>query len=65
MSPVRLYFQLHLLVVLLAGTAILGRLILDPLSAAGLVVWRTVFACLGALAWVGLVWRKPACGPGE
>lgn len=52
----RLYLQLHLLVLLLATTAILGHLI--SLPAAGLVVWRTAFAALGAMAWVLLVRRK-------
>ncbi|WP_035612179.1 DMT family transporter [Haloferula sp. BvORR071] len=52
----RHYFQLHLLVFLLATTAILGELI--SLPAAGLVVWRTLFAALGAAAWVALVRRK-------
>jgi drug/metabolite transporter (DMT)-like permease len=48
--------QLHLLVVLLATTAILGRLI--SLPAGGLVLWRTAFAALGALAWLALVRRE-------
>ncbi|WP_367875015.1 DMT family transporter [Luteolibacter sp. Populi] len=52
----RHYLQLHLLVLLLATTAILGELI--SLPAAGLVVWRTLFAALGAVAWVLLVRRK-------
>lgn len=54
--PVRLYLQLHLLVFLLATTAILGHLI--SLPAAGLVIWRTAFASLGAMAWVMAVRRK-------
>lgn len=52
----RRYLQLHLLVFLLATTAILGHLI--SLPAAGLVIWRTVFASLGAMAWVLLVRRR-------
>lgn len=54
----RHYLQLHLLVFLLATTAILGELI--SLSAAGLVVWRTLLAALGAAAWVVTVRRKSA-----
>jgi drug/metabolite transporter (DMT)-like permease len=53
---VRLYLQLHLLVFLLATTAILGHLI--SLPAAGLVIWRTIFASLGAMAWVIAIRRK-------
>jgi drug/metabolite transporter (DMT)-like permease len=56
-SPLRHYLQLHLLVLLIATTAILGELI--TLSASGLVIWRTLFAALGALLWVTLVRRKP------
>ena len=52
----RLYLQLHLLVFLLATTAILGELI--SLPAAGLVIWRTIFASLGAMAWLMAVRRK-------
>ncbi|QJE95528.1 DMT family transporter [Luteolibacter luteus] len=52
----RHYFQLHLLVFLLATTAVLGELI--SLPAAGLVIWRTAFAFIGAMAWVGLAQRK-------
>ena len=52
----RHYLQLHLLVLLLATTAILGELI--SLPAASLVMWRTVFASLGALGWVWLVRGK-------
>jgi drug/metabolite transporter (DMT)-like permease len=51
------YLQLHLLVLLLATTAILGELI--SLPAAGLVIWRTLFASIGAAAWVTLVRRRP------
>ena len=42
--------------VLLATTAILGRLI--SLPAAGLVVWRTSLAASGALAWLILIRRE-------
>ncbi len=50
-------FQLHLLVVLIAATAILGELI--SLPAPALVVWRTALAALGAAAWASLVRRTP------
>ena len=56
------YLQLHLLVLLLATTAILGELI--SLPAAGLVIWRTLFASLGAAAWVTLV-RRHSLWPGK
>jgi drug/metabolite transporter (DMT)-like permease len=56
------YLQLHLLVLLLATTAILGELI--SLPAAGLVIWRTLFASLGAAAWVTLV-RRRSLWPGK
>lgn len=49
-------FQLHLLVLLLAATAILGELI--SLSAPALVVWRSALAAFGAAAWVSLVRRR-------
>lgn len=55
------YLQLHLLVALLAITAILGRLI--TLSATGLVAWRTFLAALGALLLAGLVFRRPVLPP--
>lgn len=45
----RPYLQLHLLVLILAFTAILGRLI--DLSAPVLVLWRTGLAALGLLLW--------------
>ncbi|WP_193210617.1 DMT family transporter [Luteolibacter marinus] len=51
------YFQLHLLVLLFATTAILGKMI--SLPAAPLVVWRTAIAAAGAAAWVALVRRHP------
>jgi drug/metabolite transporter (DMT)-like permease len=47
--------QLHLLVVIFAGTTILGRL--ATVSASVLVTWRCLLAALGALAWAGLVGR--------
>ena len=65
-APRLLYLKLHLLVALLATTAILGRLI--TLSATGLVAWRTLLAALGA-GWVvaavlrrrlWLPWRQAA-----
>lgn len=46
------HLQLHLLVILLAGTAVLGHLI--SLDAPALVVWRSFFAALGGAAL--LVW---------
>lgn len=52
----RHYIQLHLLVFLLATTAVLGELI--SLPAAGLVIWRTAFAFVGAMAWVLAIRRK-------
>ena len=48
--------QLHLLVVLLAATAIIGAL--SSLSACVLVTWRTALAALGALAFAALVRRR-------
>ena len=56
------YLQLHLLVLLLATTAILGELI--SLPAAGLVIWRTLFASIGAALWVTLV-RRHSIWPGK
>ena len=53
MSP---YLQLHLLVVLLATTAILGRLM--TITAPVIVTWRTFIAAIVALGWVALVRRK-------
>lgn len=61
-SPLKHYLQLHGLVLLLATTAILGELITLP--AAGLVMWRTLFAALGAAAWVMLV-RRHSLWPGK
>ena len=48
------YLQLHLLVALLATTAVLGHLI--SLSATGLVAWRTLLAAPAAALVAGLVW---------
>jgi drug/metabolite transporter (DMT)-like permease len=54
---VKLYLQLHLLIFLLATTAVLGELI--SLTAAGLVIWRTGIASLAAALWVAAVRRRP------
>ena len=54
-APRHIYLKLHLLVALLATTAVLGRLI--TLSATGLVAWRTCLAAFGA-ALVALVMRR-------
>jgi drug/metabolite transporter (DMT)-like permease len=51
----RHYIQLHLLVLLITSTGILGKLI--QLETTALVSWRTLLAALGAAAWVGLVLR--------
>ena len=55
-EPRAIYLKLHLLVALLATTAILGRLI--SLSATGLVAWRTFLAALGAGFLVAVVMRR-------
>lgn len=55
------YLQLHLLVALLATTAILGRLI--TLSAPGLVAWRTFLAAPGALLLAGWILRRSVLPP--
>ena len=55
-TPRHLYLKLHLLVALLATTAVLGRLI--TLSATGLVAWRTLLAALGAAAVAMMMRRK-------
>lgn len=62
-NPVNIspFFQLHLLVLLLASTAILGRL--ASVSASVLVSWRTILAALGAFFWVAFV-RKHKVWPG-
>jgi drug/metabolite transporter (DMT)-like permease len=54
---VKHYVQLHLLVLLLATTALLGEVI--SLPAVGVVIWRTLIATLGAAAWVVIVRRRP------
>ncbi len=59
--PLNRHLQLHLLVLLLASTAVLAKLISIP--AAGLVVWRTFFAAVGALLWMAAV-RRQAVWPG-
>lgn len=51
------YLQLHVLVLVLAATAIFGELI--SLSAVGVVVWRTLFAAAGAALWVKYIRRQP------
>lgn len=56
-APRFIYVQLHLLVALLATTAILGHLI--SLSAPALVIWRTAFAATGGALLAGLVLRRP------
>ncbi|MGB6219549.1 DMT family transporter [Haloferula sp.] len=50
------YLQLHLLVVLLAATAILGRLM--SMTAPVIVTWRTLIAAIAALAWAAFVRRN-------
>ncbi|MES2924829.1 MAG: DMT family transporter [Verrucomicrobiota bacterium] len=55
-TPRRVFVQLHLLVALLATTAILGHLI--SLPAIHLVVWRTFLAALGAAFCVTVLSRK-------
>lgn len=54
--PKYIYLKLHLLVALLATTAIFGRLL--TLSATGLVAWRTFLAALGAALVVSVVMRR-------
>ena len=56
------HLQLHLLVLLLAATAVLGKLISIP--AVGLVVWRTFFAAVGAMVWLIAV-RRQTVWPGR
>ena len=58
----KLYLQLHLLIFLLATTAVLGHLI--SLPAAGVVVWRTGIASLAAAVWVGAI-RRQSVWPGR
>lgn len=54
--PRQVYVQLHLLVALLATTAVLGNLI--SLSAPGLVIWRTLLASLGAAFCLRVIARE-------
>lgn len=49
-SAIPTILQLHLLVVIFAATTVLGRL--ASVSAAVLVSWRCLIACLGAFFWV-------------
>jgi len=60
-APRFIYLQLHLLVALLATTAVIGRLI--TLNAPALVCWRTFLAVLGGLFLVGVILRKPVLPP--
>jgi len=60
-QPRFLYLQLHLLVALLATTAIFGELI--SISAVALVIWRTALATLGAAFLVGVVLRRSILPP--
>ncbi|MFD0892339.1 DMT family transporter [Luteolibacter ambystomatis] len=55
--------QLHFLVVLLAATAILGRLI--SLPAPALVTWRTLLAAIGAAIFMKLVRKRPLRVPAK
>ncbi|MGC4014856.1 MAG: EamA family transporter [Luteolibacter sp.] len=55
--------QLHLLVVLLAATAILGKLI--SLPAPALVTWRTLLAAIGAAIFMKLIRRRSLRVPGK
>lgn len=57
------YIELHLLVVLLAVTAVLGNLI--SLPSAALVIWRTLLASLGAAFCVAFISRKRLWLPGR
>lgn len=50
------YIQLHLLVLILAATALLGEVISIP--SAGVVVWRTLLASVAAALWVKLLWKR-------
>lgn len=55
-SPRALYLQLHLLVILLASTAFLGKIISLPATA--LVGWRTMLAAVGGAIWIIAVRRQ-------
>lgn len=59
--PRFILLRLHLLVALLATTAVIGRLI--TLSAPALVCWRTFLAVLGGLFLVGAILRKRVLPP--
>jgi len=59
--PRFIYLQLHLLVALLATTAVIGRLI--SLDAPALVCWRTFLAVPGGLFLVAVILRKPVLPP--
>jgi drug/metabolite transporter (DMT)-like permease len=59
--PKFILLRLHLLVALLATTAVIGRLI--TLSAPALVSWRTFLAVLGGLFLVGVILRKRVLPP--
>ena len=59
--PKFILLRLHLLVALLATTAVLGRLI--SLDAPALVSWRTLLAVLGGLFLVGVILRKRVLPP--
>ena len=59
--PAGRYLQLHLLVALLATTAILGKLI--SLSAPALVAWRTALAAPCGLLLAGLIFRRRVLPP--
>lgn len=59
--PRFLYLQLHLLVALLATTAVLGQLI--SLSAPALVIWRTALASAGGALLLGWVLRRKVIPP--
>jgi drug/metabolite transporter (DMT)-like permease len=59
--PRFLFLRLHLLVALLATTAVIGRLI--TISAPALVSWRTFLAVLGGLFLVGVILRKRVLPP--
>lgn len=51
-------FQLHLLVLLFASTALIGRAIGEDVHAVAIVAWRTALAALAAGIWITLVKRR-------
>lgn len=59
--PRFLYIQLHLLVALLATTAVLGQLI--SVSATALVIWRTGLAAAAGAMVLGLILRRKVMPP--